>query len=73
MNIIIVGGIKYNDDILKYDPGEDSIVPLGKMTQARYFHAISVVQTQDYSNWCNEVEVWSHTTWQEPKRTSDSL
>ena len=71
--IIIVGGIKYNDDILEFKPEEDSIVPLGQMTQARYFHAISVVQTQDYSNWCNEVEVWSHTTRQEPKRTSDSL
>ena len=72
-NIIIVGGTKYNDDILEYDPGKDAIVPLGQMTQARYFHAISVVQTQDYSNWCNENEVWSHTTRQEPKRTSDSL
>ena len=57
--IIIVGGVKYNDDILEYDPEEDSIVPLGQMTQARYFHAISVVPTKDYSKWCNEVKVWS--------------
>ena len=52
INSIIVGGVKYNDDILEYDSEKDSIVTLGQMTQARYFHAISVVQTQDYSNWC---------------------
>ena len=56
-NIIInAGGGDYDDtydDILEFKPGDDAIiVTLGHMTQARFGHAISVVQTQDYSNWC---------------------
>ena len=54
--IINSGGGDYDvtyDDILEFKPGDDAIiVTLGHMTQARFGHAISVVQTQDYSNWC---------------------
>ena len=46
------GGYRAHDDILEFKPYEDAIVTLGQMTQARTFHAISVVQTQDYSNFC---------------------
>ena len=41
-----------SDDILEYDPEEDSMVHVGQMTQARSYHAISVVQAQDYTKWC---------------------
>ena len=57
-NIIIAGGKDdepFNDDydgILEYDPEEDSMVPVGRMTQARSYHAVSVVQVQDYAQWC---------------------
>ena len=53
-NIIIAGGYGhgYRDDILEYDPVEDSILSLGHMTQTREDHAVSVVQVQDYSMWC---------------------
>jgi len=46
------GGNNYYDDILEFKPDEDTIVPLGHMTQVRAGHAISVVQTKDFSNWC---------------------
>ena len=54
MNLIIAGGYGggYRDDILEYDPDEDSMVPVGHMTQARSYHALSVVQVQDYVQWC---------------------
>ena len=42
----------YYDDILEYDPEEDSIIPVGQMTQPRVYHAVSVVQAQDYAMWC---------------------
>ena len=57
-DIIIAGGKDdepFNDDydgILEYDPEEDSMVPVGHMTQARSYHAVSVVQVQDYAQWC---------------------
>ena len=54
-NVIIAGGyLKGNeyDDILEYDPDEDSMVRVGNMIQPRYYHAVSVVQTQDYARWC---------------------
>ena len=41
-----------HDDVLEYDPKEDSMVTVSQMTQARYLHAVSVVETQDYSQWC---------------------
>ena len=49
-NIIIAGGYDYDgdrnsyDDILEYNPDEDSMVVVGRMSQARYYHAVSVVQ-----------------------------
>ena len=57
-NIIIAGGYDYDgdrnsyDDILEYNPDEDSMVVVGRMSQARYYHAVSVVQVQDFSVWC---------------------
>ena len=41
------------DDILEFDPVENTIVPLGHMTEARSQHAISVVQIMDYAQWCH--------------------
>ena len=49
--IIIAGGSDdwdYYDDILEYDPEEDTITSVGHMTQARAYHAISVVSAGDY-------------------------
>ena len=53
-NIIFAGGYDGSsyDDILEYNPDEDSMVVVGRMSQARYYHAVSVVQAQDYSMWC---------------------
>jgi len=52
--VLIFGGAdgNYHDDILEFKPDEEAMVPLGSMIQPRAGHAISVVQTQDYSNWC---------------------
>ena len=47
-----IGTSQYYDDILEYDPEEDSMVPVGQMTQTRAWHALSVVQAQDYAQWC---------------------
>ena len=58
MNIIIAGGRDYDganhyyDDILEYNPDEDSMVVVGHLTQTRSYHAVSVVQAQDYTKWC---------------------
>ena len=53
-NIIFAGGYGNvdHDDILEYNPDEDSMVVVGRMSQARYYHAVSVVQVQDFSVWC---------------------
>ena len=58
--IIISGGYNYNndgdnfyyDDILEYDPEEDTMTTVGHMIQARFWHAISVVPADDYLQWC---------------------
>jgi len=55
--VLIFGGhcdsdYDFFDDILEYNPEEDSMVPVGQMTEARSKHAISVVQAQDFTNWC---------------------
>ena len=56
---LIAGGYYYDglthyyDDILKYDPEEDTITSVGHMTQARAGHAISVVSAKDYDK-CNQ-------------------
>ena len=49
--IIIAGG--FYDDILQYDPEEDTITSVGHMIQARGSHAISVVSAADYLQWCD--------------------
>ena len=54
--IIIAGGEDNDDiydDILEYDPEEDTITSVGHMTQARAMHAISVVPAEDYLQWCD--------------------
>ena len=54
--IIILGGYgdnNYHDDILEYDPEEDTITSVGHMIQARGSHAISVVSAADYLQWCD--------------------
>ena len=43
----------YNsDEILEYDPVEDSFRTVGKMIGGRSYHALSVVKVQDYAPWC---------------------
>jgi len=48
-----LGSHRY-DDILEYSLEEHSIIPLGQMLQARAWHAVSVVQTKDYIQWCQQ-------------------
>ena len=53
--IIIAGGDDggdYYDDILEYQPEEDTFTTVGHMIQARSYHAVSVVQADDYLQWC---------------------
>ena len=39
--------------ILEYDHTSDSYTEAGTMTQARDAHAVTVVQYEDFSNWCS--------------------
>ena len=56
--MVVIGG---NDgffdgnlaSILEYDVSGDSYTQIGNMTEARYQHAISVVQYGDFSEWCD--------------------
>ena len=48
------GGGSYYDGILEYDLEEDTMVSVGHMMQPRLDHAVSVVQSQDYVQWCQE-------------------
>merc|ERR1712032_527378 len=56
--VLIFGGAPYAkpdakpDDILEYDPEQDSMVPVGQKIKARAYHAVSVVKVQDYAKWC---------------------
>ena len=53
--IIITGGYAddtYND-ILEYNPEEDTITTVGHMAYRRAWHAISVVSAADYLQWCD--------------------
>ena len=52
--IIIAGGYDGDDrdDILEYHPEEDTITTVGHMIQARESHAVSVVQADDFLQWC---------------------
>ena len=40
------------DAILEYDVTADAFTQIGTMTQAREGHAVSVVQYQEFSKWC---------------------
>ena len=54
-NACIAGGLAAAGDvdtILENDTTGDSYTEIGTMTQARYYHAISVVQYGDFSHWC---------------------
>ena len=44
--------VHYYDTILEYDTEEDVIITVGQMIEARDHHAVSVVQSEDYSKWC---------------------
>ena len=52
--ILLTGGFSGTafDDILEYDIMEDKIHEIGRMLQERSTHAVSVVQVEDYSMWC---------------------
>ena len=55
-SFIIAGGYAFQhefyDDIIEYHPEEDTMTPVGHMTEARYKHAVSVVKADDYLQWC---------------------
>ena len=42
------------DSILEYDITGDAFTQIGIMAQARDTHAVSVVQYEEYSKWCDE-------------------
>ena len=48
-----ITSVEYEDIILEYDTATDSMIPVGRMTQGRSGHALSVVNTEDFSQWCN--------------------
>jgi len=53
--VYIFGGYdggSYYDTILEYDATSDSYTEAGTMTQARFLYAVSVVQYEEYSQWC---------------------
>lgn len=54
--ILLFGGNDWSDTvldtILEYDISGDSYTQIGTMTEARKWHAISVVQYADFSRWC---------------------
>ena len=51
---ILAGGFDGSalDSILEYDFTGDSYKQIGTMTQAREWHAVTVVQYRDFSEWC---------------------
>jgi len=58
--VLLFGGFNFNsdyddtyDDILEYDPEEDTITSVGHMIQAKESHAISVVEAAEYTKWCD--------------------
>ena len=55
--ILIAGGYggwdgSEGNDILEYQPEEDTITTVGHMIQTRSQHAVSVVQADDFLQWC---------------------
>ena len=55
-NILIAGGLDRNtyDDILEYNPEDDAMRYVGKMTRIRAGHAVSVVEAQDFDGVCSK-------------------
>ena len=41
--------------VLKYDIEKEEFNEFGRMIYYRTFHALSIVQLSDYSNWCKNV------------------
>ena len=41
-----------NNDILEYDPETEEWTQIGTMREARYGHAVSVVDFRDYAEFC---------------------
>ena len=52
--VILAGGFDGSalDSILEYDFTNDSYTQIGTMAQAREWHAVTVVQYRDFSEWC---------------------
>ena len=52
--VILAGGFDGSalDSILEYDFTNDSYTQIGTMAQAREWHAVTVVQYRDFSDWC---------------------
>ena len=42
------------NDILEYDPETEEWTQIGSMREARYSHAVSVVDFRDYADFCRE-------------------
>ena len=62
MNYFKGGGWDYGWDgenerdlVLKFDIDKEKFDEFGKMIYNRTFHALSIVQLSDYSNWCKNV------------------
>ena len=47
-----IGSYDSLNTILEYDITGDSYKQIGTMIKARYYHAISVVKYEDFSEWC---------------------
>ena len=41
------------DNILEYNPETEEWLDIGKMKEARYVHAVSLVSHEDFAQWCN--------------------
>ena len=55
IKLIIIVGVNAGgslDTILEYDMEQDTMQEIGNMREARYEHAITVVQYSDFSQWC---------------------
>ena len=48
-------GENERDLVLKFDIDKEKFDEFGKMIYNRTFHALSIVQLSDYSNWCKNV------------------
>ena len=50
----MVNHITIRNDILEYDPETEEWTQIGTMREARYSHAVSVVDFRDYADFCRE-------------------